>query len=381
MRSETVRARLSVSAVFAVHGAVTGSFAARIPWIQAHAGLNSATLGLALLAPTLGSLSAMPFAGRLIHRFGGRSTTRVAVALWCAALALPALPTNLPVLAAVMVFYGASAGMSDVMMNAVGVEVEGRTTRPIMSSLHGLWSVGSLLGSGAGALAAQANVDARISLGTTAVVLIVTGWLVSHGLPETSASAGDNPAPKLGLPSRAVLTIGMVGFCAAFAEMSSQDWCAVYLQHVTGASPAISASAYTGFACTMALSRLSGDVAVHRFGVVRTVRVCAVLGVLGGVLVVLTRTAPLSILGFALIGIGIAVVLPRAFAAAATTGTHPGQAIAGVATLSYGAGLAAPAAVGGIAAGASLPVAFGLVTLLIVGVVLGAGTLRPRTKT
>lgn len=379
-RTGTTRARLAVSAVFTVHGAVTGSLAARIPWIQDHAHLSTATLGLALLAPMFGSLPAMPFTGRLIHRFGGRATTRVLIALWCAALALPALAPDLPALAAVLLFYGATSGMSDVAMNAEGVEVERHTTRPIMSGLHGLWSVGGLLGSGAGALAAHANVDARVSLGVTSAVLIVVGWLVSRHLPETSGTGTADPAPKLGLPSKAVLGIGLIGFCAIFAEVSSSDWCAVYLQHVAGASQAVAASAYTGFACTMALSRLTGDLAVHRFGVVRTVRICGLVGAIGGVLVVVARIAPLGIVGFALIGIGIAVVVPRGFAAAATTGGHPGQAISGFTTLSYGAGLAAPATIGGIASGTSLPFAFGLVTALVLAVALGAGVLRPRTR-
>src|ERR1700752_41108 len=105
-RRTVARSRYAVAAVFAVHGAVTGSFATRIPWIQDPLGIGEGAPGLALLAPPLGSLVGMPTAGRLGHRFGGRATTRWLLAGWCAALALPALAPNLPALWVALLVYG-----------------------------------------------------------------------------------------------------------------------------------------------------------------------------------------------------------------------------------------------------------------------------------
>jgi MFS family permease len=173
-----------------------------------------------------------------------------------------------------------------------------------------------------------------------------------------------------------------MGFFAVFAEGASMDWSAIYLRDVTHADPGLAASAFTAFACTMAVARLLGDAVVRRLGPVRTVRASGLTAAVGGALVVIARTPALAITGYALIGIGVAVVVPLCFAAAGRIpSSSPGQEIAGVATLAYASGLAAPAAVGWIAEATSLSVSFGLVTVLLLGLVLGAGMLRTEART
>jgi MFS family permease len=251
---------VAVSAVFAIHGAVVGSFATRIPWIAGRLHVDPGALGLALIAPALGSIATMPVAARLVHRYRGRPLTRILIVAWCGSVALPALAPNLPVLFLTLLVYGAAAGMSDVAMNAQGVVVEQRYGRSIMSGLHGMWSVGGLVGSAAGALAAHRNVDARLHLVIVAVVLAVLGWLAGWALLDTrgeSGGASERP-PLFAWPSRAVLLIGLVGFCAVFAEGASGDWSAVYLTNVTRADPGLAALAYTGFALAMTAGRLTG---------------------------------------------------------------------------------------------------------------------------
>ncbi len=168
----------------------------------------------------------------------------------------------------------------------------------------------------------------------------------------------------------------MVGFCAVFAEGASMDWSGVYLRDVTGASPTVAASAYTAFALTMAVGRLAGDAVIRRVGAVRAARLSGAVATAGGLLVVVADRPALAIPGFALIGIGVAVVVPLAFAAAGRIGDNPSQAIAGVATVTYTSGLVAPAIVGGLAQASSLTVSFGVVTALSFALLLGAGALR-----
>ncbi|MEY9964343.1 MFS family permease [Streptacidiphilus sp. MAP12-16] len=375
------RARRSVAAVFAVHGAVAGSFATRIPWIKDQLHLSAGELGLALVAPALGSSLAMPLAGRLVHAWGHRAAVRLLISLWCASLVLPALAPNLPVLALSLLLFGACAGTADVAMNAQGVEVEQRMGRSIMSGLHGMWSVGGLLGSAVGAVAAGQGWDARVHLAVMAVLLIGIGVLACRGLLDVRPEPEAEAPPRFALPPRSALAIGLVGFCAVFAEGASGDWSGVYLHGTAGASAGVAAASYTAFACTMAASRLAGDMAVRRFGPVRTVRLGGVVAVLGGMLVVISRTPVPAIAGFALLGIGIAVVVPVCFAAAGHSGENPSRAIAGVATVTYTSGLVAPATIGTIAQASSLPVSFAVVTVLAVGLIVGAGVLAPAART
>ncbi|MFE6500049.1 MFS transporter [Kitasatospora sp. NPDC057738] len=370
------RARRSIALTFLVHGAVTGSFVTRIPWIQHHLDLSTGQLGLALVMPAVGSSLAMPLAGRFVHRYGGRAAVRGLISLWCLSLALPALAPSLPVLCAALLAYGATSGMADVAMNAQGVEIEERLGRSIMSGLHGMWSAGGLLASPFGILAAHLDLDARIQLAVTALVLLALAQPVCRGLPDLRAQEGAEEPPRFALPPRSSLVIGLVGFCAVFAEGASMDWSGVYLRDVTGASATVAAASYTAFSLTMAVSRLAGDAAIRRLGAVRTTRIGGAVATVGGLLVVAADSPALAIPGFALIGIGIAVIVPLAFAAAGRIGTNPSQAIAGVATVTYTSGLIAPAVIGALAQATSLTVSFGLVTALACALLLSAGALR-----
>ncbi|WSM79346.1 MFS transporter [Streptomyces cellulosae] len=373
---EVKRARYAVAAVFAVHGAVTGSFATRVPWIQDHAGVSAGQLGLALAFPALGASLAMPLAGGISHRFGARNALRGLLALWTLALILPSLAPNLLTLCLALFVYGASAGMSDVAMNALGVEVENRLDRSIMSGLHGMWSVGAVVGSAAGTLAAHLGSDARLHHALAAAVLTVVGFAACAWVLDLQPAEDEEPPPRFALPPRSALLIGAIGFCAVFAEGASLDWSAVYLRDQLETSAGLAAACTTGFTLTMAVARIAGDRVVDRYGAVRTVRASGVIALLGGLLIVFAGHPAVAMTGFALMGLGIAVVVPLCFAAAGRSGSNPSLAIAGVATITYTSGLVAPSAIGMLAQATSLMVSFVLVTLLTCGIAGFAGVLR-----
>ncbi|BFP56644.1 MFS transporter [Streptomyces griseus] len=370
------RARIAVAAVFTVHGAVTGSFATRVPWIQDHAGVSAGQLGLALAFPAIGASIAMPLAGRISHRFGARTALRGLLTLWTLALILPALAPSLVTLCAALFVYGATAGMSDVAMNALGVEVENRLDKSIMSGLHGMWSVGALIGSAAGTVAAHTGTDARLHHLVAAVALTALGLIACRGVLDLQSAPEEEPPPRFTLPPKSALVIGAIGFCAVFAEGASLDWSAVYLRDVLDSSDGLAAASTTAFALTMAVARIAGDRIVDRFGAVRTVRTGGLLATVGGLLVVFSPSPAAAMCGFGLLGLGVAVVVPLAFAAAGRSGPNPSQAIAGVATITYTSGLIAPSAIGSLAEATSLVVSFGVVTALAFGLVLGAGVLK-----
>jgi MFS family permease len=374
--AEVRRARYAVAAVFAVHGAVTGSFATRVPWIQDHSSVSAGQLGLALAFTAFGASCSMPLAARVSHRFGSRAALRGLIVMWTLSLVLPALAPNLYTLCLAMFVYGASAGMADVVMNALGVEIENRLGKSIMSGLHGMWSAGALIGSAGGTLAAHLGADARVHFALATACLTVLGVLACQWVLDVQAGADEEPPPRFALPPKSALLIGTVGFCAVFAEGASLDWSAVYLKDRLASSAGLAAACTTGFMLTMAVARIAGDAVVNRFGSVRTVRLGGVLAAGGGVLIVVAGHPAVAMTGFALMGLGIAVVVPLCFAAAGRSGPNPSQAIAGVATITYTSGLIAPSLLGGVAQATSLTVSFVLVTVLAGGLVAFAGVLR-----
>jgi MFS family permease len=370
------RARRATAVVFAVHGCVTGSFAARLPWIASHVGVGVGGLGLALLMPFVGALLAMPFSGRLAHRYAFRPLVATTIVAWCAALVLPALPTSLAALCLVLLVFGAAAGLADMAMNAEGVLVEKRYARSVMSSFHGFWSVGVLAGSAVSAAAARGGLDTRLQFALTAVVLAALGAAAARHMLDDTTAAGTAAPPTFALPTRPVVLIGLVGLCAVFGEQAGTDWSALFIKRELGGSATVAALAVSAFAVTMAVVRLLGDRVIRRLGPVRTVRLSSACAAAGAVVVVLAPGLAVGLCGFALLGIGVAVVVPLVFAAAGRVGPHPARSVAGVAGIAYGSGLAAPGVIGGIAAAASLEASFCVVAVLVAVMGLAAGVLR-----
>ena len=154
------------------------------------------------------------------------------LALWTLALILPSLAPNLVALCGALFVYGATAGMADVVMNAIGVEVEHRMGKSIMSGLHGMWSVGALIGSGIGTVAAHLEISAQLHHLVMAVVLTVLGAIACQYVLNLHPTEEEEAPPHFALPPKSALLIGAVGFCAVFAEGASLDWSAVYLEDV-----------------------------------------------------------------------------------------------------------------------------------------------------
>lgn len=371
----TRRDRVTITMVFAVHGMVGASFLTRIPWITERLDLSHGQLGVALICPAVGAFLTMPMASGIVHRLGGRAATRLLILLWCAAISLPALMPSLPALCAALLLQGAAAGTSDVAMNAQGVLIERGLGRSIMSSLHGFWSVGGLAGAGIGAAITYADVDARIHLAGTAALLVVVGLFFTGRLPEAATRPEDAKPPRFVLPGKAIIGVGIVGFCAAFIEGAAHDWTTVFVANVTESSQGTAALAFSFFAATMAVTRIVGDLVVQRIGPVWTVRASGLAAVAGTGIVALSRDPAPAIAGFVLIGLGVAIIIPLAISAAGRASAMPAQAIAGVVTIMYPASLFSPGAMGGVAELTSLPWSFvmlgavGLVMLCLAGAV------------
>jgi MFS family permease len=371
-------ARRATAAVFAVHGCVTGSFAARIPWIAAHVGVGVGRLGLALFALAIGALLAMPFSGRLAHRYDLRPLVTVTIVAWSAGLVLPALPASFAALCLLLLAFGAAAGLADMAMNAEGVLVEKLFGRSVMSSFHGFWSVGVLAGSAVSAVASHAGIDTRLQFAIEALVLAAVGAAAARFLVDDPGARATDPPPAFALPTRPVLIIGLVGLCCVFAEQAGTDWSAVYIRDELGGSASAAAFGVSAFAVTMATVRLVGDRVIRRVGAVRTVQLSSVCAVGGAVAVIVAPTVAFGLAGFALLGIGVALTIPLVFAAAGRVGPHPARSIAGVAGVAYASGLVAPGVIGGVAAATSLTVSFCLVAALVAIMGLAAGVLRPK---
>jgi fucose permease len=272
-------------------------------------------------------------------------------------------------LAAILLVFGASNGAMDVAMNAHGVAIQERRGRPIMSSLHGGWSVGGFVAAGVVALATATGLDPRVEgLVVGVALLLLSLWITRRlGAGSVHTAAGQG----LALPTRPVLLIGGLCFLVMLAEGTIADWGGIYLRDDTGASPAAAATAFAAFSLGMAVARLGGDLVNARIGPVRLLRVgTALVAVALGLMLLIGETIP-AVIGFALCGLGIANAVPLLFSAAGRI-DPPGPSLAAVFTLGYTGFIVGPPFIGVLSDQAGLPRTLALLVLALAAVaVLG----------
>ena len=358
--------RLAIAAFFLGDGLLLGSWAARIPAVQRHAGLTNARLGLALFAASLGALVAMPLAGRLCERIGSRVVTFIALLTGAASLFLASLGGGLAGVAAALFGFGAGFGAINVAANAQGLALERLYGRSILSSFHAAFSGGGLVGAGLGALVAGAGIGPRSHFATLALVLAAGALVARRRLlpPEADDLAR---TPILVRPPRTLLVLGAAAFCTMLAEGAAADWSAVYLSRSLGAAAALAALGYTAFSLAMVVSRTVGDRLNARFGPVSLVRSGGLLAAAGLAVALVGGTTAAGLAGFAAMGGGLGVVVPVLFrAAAATPGVSAGVGLAAVSTIGWFGFLSGPPAIGFAAAAVGLREALGLVVVAIV---------------
>lgn len=351
------RARWSIAAVFCTNGALFGSWAPNVPIIRDKLGLSDGELSVALLALALGAVAAMPVAGYLDSRFGSSGPSKLSVLLMVLGLPLLALAPNLPALAFVAFLFGACNGVCDVSMNAQAVEVERQYGRPIMSGLHATWSIGGFLASSLAGLLLVHTTTLPHFLGVSVFFLVVV-FFAAPGLLPGHADRGE-AGSHFALPSRSVLVIGLLTLVCFLTEGAMLDWNAIFMRTSFHTDATLTAAGYAAFAGGMATGRFSGDFIRLRKSAVDIVRWGGLLAALGLVLATLAGNVYVSILGFAVSGLGISNLVPLMFTAAGRANNgSAGKGVAAAATCGYAGFLAGPPIIGFLSGHTGLAPAF-----------------------
>ncbi len=366
--TDVARARMAVSIAFVLLGLATGVWAVHIPIIQARLGIDAATLGFALFAMASGAVIAMPVTGWAVGRFGSRLPTTVLMLSFPIFFTLPILSGSVVFLFGAMVLFGATMSALDVAGNVQASEVERARGRPTMSSFHGFYSVGGLIGAAISAGIVSAGFgDGRGAAAAAVLFLITAGLAVRHLYPSERPiwSAG----PRFAFPSRSVVSLGAIAFLCFAIEGAIGDWSALFLSTVKLASASAAAIGFALYSCAMAFCRLAGDWVVSRLGGRVTVVLGGGLIALGMAIAILSPWALVCSVGFGMVGIGAANVVPVVFSAASRArGVTPSYAIAAVTTLGYSGFMIAPPLIGMISNAAGL--SLGLWVVAIGGVIV-----------
>jgi fucose permease len=378
MRPGLRAARRATNLLFLLNGLAFATWGVHVPTFKLQHGLDEAAVALAMLAAGVGALLAVLVAGAVVGRFGARAVCAGAGLLTAAAIAaVLRLPSYLAGVAGLFVF-GVTNSLFDVAMNAHAAEVEAAYGRPVMSSCHGFFSLGGLVGAALASLLALVGVAATThTLGVGIVIAALAVGVVPAMLPDRAHVAGE-AGHSLARPHGVIVLLGAMAALGLVAEGAMYDWSVLYLRESLGSPQALAALAYAAFSVAMAVGRFAGDRARARLGAATLLRASGALAAAALAAVLLIGHPVAALAGFAVVGLGIANVVPVLFASASRVpGVTPAHGIAGVASLGYVGFLAGPPRIGAIAKATTLPAALGLVVLFAAALAVLAGRALP----
>lgn len=382
------RARVAVSVLFCVNGALIGSFLARLPAVKSELELSNAALGAGVAFGPAGALLASSVAGILVARVGSGRLAVASSATYGVLLPLIGLAPIWAAFAGAVFLLGICDGLADVSQNAHGLRVQHAYRRSVLNGFHAWWSIGGVLGGASAAGAAALGIPLAVHLAVAGAILATASLLAGRWtLPGTDPGADHMDEAGAAVPTRrsggrALLALGGVAgvtLLAAFVEDVPGSWGAVYLHDALGTSAGVAGLAFAMLTAGMTVGRLVADRAVDRWGYVVVVRTGATVAAAGlaGALLIGHPVAGLA--GFALVGLGAAPTFPALFHTAGhRRGVRPSDGIALVSWAARFGFLLAPPLVGVVADAVTLPWAVAIGSLAAAAVALAANTLRAR---
>ncbi|MDH5205694.1 MAG: MFS transporter [Hylemonella sp.] len=360
-------ARWATNGHFFVNGLSFASWGVNVPAFMSRHQLSEGSVSIAMLAAGIGALLGVLRAGTLIGRIGARATCAGAGLLTVTSLGLILWVPSYESGVAVLFVFGLANSIYDVAMNAHAVEVESAYQRPIMSSCHGFFSVGGLVGAFAGSLLATAGVLPATHMLMVAICGVALALsAIPFMLPDPVQTAAQARESGGGLSHLrgVVLLLGLMAAFGLIGEGAMYDWSVLHMRESLGSSQPVAALAYAAFSVTMALGRFGGDYIRARLGAADLLRWSGLLAAISLLLAVASTHAMVALMGFALVGLGVANMVPVLFSCASRVpGISAAHGIAGVASIGYLGFLAGPPFIGMLAQQTSLPLALGVLSL------------------
>lgn len=356
------RALGAVAAQFWINGMVYAAIVPRLPDIRDRLSIDVARLGLILTLSAAFGLFGSAVAGPVIARFGTRRAILAATAITLAALPLVGLATSSVALVLVLGSLAILDVVIDIGMNIQGSRLSARRRTPVMNRLHGLWSLGTVMGGLISVLAIEADVPIWLHLLGVSVGLGLLSLVVSNHLLATDEPAGDrpdHPAPPMGgTTARPRFTTGhavllaLLGGTAVTMELTTSDWAAFRLVDDLAVSPGQVGLGFVAFTSGMVTGRFAGDTVQSIVGPRTLVRSAATLAAAGLILATLVPAGGfispivLAVGGFYVAALGVSVIFPQLYDAAAKAPGPPGRGLAALTAGTRMAGLGAPVIVG-----------------------------------
>ncbi len=366
--NDLARKRMAVAAYYFVPGVVFASWASRIPDVKHLLHLSNGQLGTVLFAIPTGQLLMMAFSGILVSKFGSKKMLVLSEVLYALVLFCIGNCGAVFHLILSLVAFGMMANLMNIATNTQACLVEKMYGRNIMSSFHGLWSLGGFAGGIIGALFANTIFSVGVHFG---VILLISMLIVSVGfrflVNDELAKAEEEDVPKFSFRTidPVLFLLGLMGFAGMFCEGTVYDWSSVYFSSVIKPDEAFIRAGYVAGMGAMTLGRFLADGFVTKYGPSRVLKICGTLIVVGLWLAAALPYLVPATLGFLLVGFGISSSVPVCYSIAGKLGTIKASiAITIVSSISFFGFLVGPPVIGWLSEATNLRIALSIAACL-----------------
>lgn len=372
--------RISVGAIFFMHGLCFASWASRIPSIQEKLNLTAAALGTVLFALPVGFFISLPFAGWFVGKVGSKKVVVLSAVLYGLSLVSIGITSNALGLFFCLFSFGFFANLLNISINTQAIAVERLYKKKLMASFHGLWSLAGFTGAAVGTWMIGNGFAPFPHYVLICVAFLIANIVCSFYL-VTKDEGLDEKRPLFAMPDKPLIGLGIIAFCSMMAEGAMFDWSGVYFIKVVKVEAEFTGLGYTTFMIAMAGMRFMADGLSNRFGLKRILQASGMMTTLGLLVAVLMPQMMTSLIGFFLIGMGVSSVVPLVYSAAGKSKTlSSGTALTAVSSLGFMGLLIGPPIIGFIAEATSLRVSFLAITVMSLAVVAFSSLMRDQPK-
>ncbi|WP_420031581.1 MFS transporter [Streptomyces sp. cg28] len=384
------RRRQALYLFFFLNGIAMSSWVTRTPDVRDELGVSTAQMGLVLFGLSVGAMAGILCSGRFVSRFGTRPV--IALGTWLIVAAVVVIGAgsvlaSAPLVTAGLCLFGAGTGAGEVAINVDGADVERITGRAVLPTLHGCFSLGTVVGGLAGMAATAADVPAHWHLAVVAVVATALLLYALRSVPVGIGVSVERATPEKVRRARPqvwkdhrLLLIGAIVLAMALAEGAANDWLPLLMVDGHGLNAAAGSLVYVGFAAAMTTGRFCGSYFLDRFGRVAVVRASAVSGAVGLVLVIFSDSSVVAAIAVLFWGLGASLGFPVALSAAGDSGPDQTARVSLVAIIGYVAFLVGPPALGFLGEHYGLRSAMVAVLVFVAGAILLAPAADTRTR-
>lgn len=358
-KKEQMAARMA----FFISGFAVATWAPMIPAVKDKLQIGADILGMLLLSIGISAFIFMPLAGMLSRSYGCKKVLRTAIAVMAADLIILSLLGNIWGFLVFLAVFGAAMGCIDVNMNLNAVIVENASKKRMMSGMHALWSVGCFAGAGLFSLLAKAGLGITVIAAIHSLIVMVFTVIYSRQFLNFKGAGNEKP---IAVPKGIVVFFGVLACITFLGEGAVMDWSGVLLTEVKNTELSLAGVGYAVFSVAMLCMRLLGDKIVAVLGEEKTLVFGSIIGAIGFLSVIFLENFYAIQLGFVLMGLGLANIVPTIYSLTKYQKVMPiNAAVTAITSMGYTGVILGPAVLGFVAHGFGITQVFYLLAVLL----------------